>query len=45
MSTSDALSEAGLVSVVPDGHAGPRILGVCVGSRLDGDLVLNQGAD
>jgi hypothetical protein len=45
MSTSDALSEAGLVSTVPDGQARPCILGVCVGSRLDGDLVLKQGAD
>jgi hypothetical protein len=40
-----SLSEASLVSTVPDGQARACILGVCVGSRLGGDLVLKQGAD
>jgi hypothetical protein len=39
------LSETSLVSTVPDGQARACILGVCVGSRPDGDLVLKQGAD
>ena len=34
-----SLSEASLVSTVSD-QARPGVLGVCVGSRLDGDLVL-----
>jgi hypothetical protein len=39
------ISEARLVSTVPDGQARPCVLGVCVGSRLDGAVMLKQGAD
>jgi hypothetical protein len=45
MSTSEALSGASLVFTVPDGQGRSCVLGVCVGSRLDGDLMLKQSAD